>query len=502
MCGQTDSEFATAHIACPPNTVIVQIPFAAYGLPGGLCPHYFSSSTCDAKTALSVVAGQCLGRNNCSVQQNGLGQMGDPCYGIQKRLRVVVQCAPEPKAPLPSLAPSQGSYVCGSSDREYARATIDCPPGSVVAAIPFASYGLPTGSSCPDFAVNARCHSNSTMSVVAGRCLGRGRCSIQQDGFNGPMGDPCFGVSKRLRIIAQCAPAPSATPSVSSLPSLAPSSHYVCGATDSERTWTHISCPAGSTIVGVPFAAYGTPTGSCPNFAVDPGCDARGTRDLVASLCVGRSSCSVQQDDSGVLGDPCIGVHKLMRIVVQCAPSRPLASPSPSALLSPTAASPSPVALPSASPQPAAGSFVCGASDVEHQFAQVNCPANWVVGAISFASYGLPTGVCPCYKAETWCDARETVAYATSLCLGRNNCSIQQNGWGPLGDPCPNIFKRLRVVARCIPPAQQDQEDVPALNEGGAGSTEAAPSPSPPPALVESLKWLPRSMLEALLWLA
>jgi hypothetical protein len=172
---------------------------------------------------------------------------------------------------------------------------------------------------------------------------------------------------------------------------------------------------------------------------------------------------------------------------------------------------------------------VCGASDVEHQFAQVNCPANWVcdaivspdeiddildlfldslvcvcqvVGAISFASYGLPTGVCPCYKAETWCDARETVAYATSLCLGRNNCSIQQNGWGPLGDPCPNIFKRLRVVARCIPPAQQDLEDVPALNEGGPGRTEAGPSPSPPPALVESLKWLPRSMLEALLWLA
>jgi hypothetical protein len=77
-----------------------------------------------------------------------------------------------------------------------------------------------------------------------------------------------------------------------------------------------------------------------------------------------------------------------------------------------------------------------------------------VVEAISFASYGLPTGDCPCYQADPQCDARRTLEYASDLCLGRNNCSIEQNGFkGPLGDPCPNVFKRLRVVARCIPPA-------------------------------------------------
>jgi hypothetical protein len=73
-------------------------------------------------------------------------------------------------------------------------------------------------------------------------------------------------------------------------------------------------CPAKSTIQSVRFADYGTAVGNCGNFAADPKCSAANYTDAITRLareqCLGKRSCTVDQKDKFVWGDPCPGNQK------------------------------------------------------------------------------------------------------------------------------------------------------------------------------------------------
>ncbi|MFT3924576.1 MAG: hypothetical protein QM778_18700 [Myxococcales bacterium] len=88
------------------------------------------------------------------------------------------------------------------------------------------------------------------------------------------------------------------------------------GTVVNEYATLNLACPTGETIVDVPFASYGTPTGSYPDFALST-CDASNSRTLVANACVGKTSCSVFADNS-VFGDPCVGTDKKLAVSLTC----------------------------------------------------------------------------------------------------------------------------------------------------------------------------------------
>lgn len=76
-----------------------------------------------------------------------------------------------------------------------------CPAGSVITAVPFASYGTPTGA-CPDYTVSPACGLDVRTAVEAA-CLGKASCSLTES--NSAFGsDPCFGTVKYTFATAAC----------------------------------------------------------------------------------------------------------------------------------------------------------------------------------------------------------------------------------------------------------------------------------------------------------
>jgi len=89
----------------------------------------------------------------------------------------------------------------------------------------------------------------------------------------------------------------------------------ICGTADEDASAT-LSCPEGQIISAVQFASYGTPTGSCADFALGD-CNSTSSQATVQSLCVGRSSCTVSADNA-TFGDPCNKTTKKLAVAVSC----------------------------------------------------------------------------------------------------------------------------------------------------------------------------------------
>lgn len=95
-------------------------------------------------------------------------------------------------------------------------------------------------------------------------------------------------------------------------------SSTVCG-TAAENDSATLSCPAGQIIDSVVFASFGTPTGTCGNFAASS-CDASTSAATIQTLCAGKSSCSVPATNSAFGGDPCHKTTKKLAVEVTCVP--------------------------------------------------------------------------------------------------------------------------------------------------------------------------------------
>jgi alpha-L-rhamnosidase len=93
------------------------------------------------------------------------------------------------------------------------------------------------------------------------------------------------------------------------------------------------------------------------------------------------------------------------------------------------------------------GSAVCAADVGENQDAVLTCPGGSVVSAITFASFGTPTGTCGNFSLST-CNAANTTSIVSSLCLGKNTCTIS-GGDNLFGDPCYDTVKHLDIQVSC-----------------------------------------------------
>ena len=96
-------------LGCPDGKAISGVAFAAWGTPGGTCPHNLTHSPkCDdAGKVKPIVEKACVGKVGCSIKADR-GALEDPCYGVVKTLAIELHCPPAPPAPPP---PPSSAFV-------------------------------------------------------------------------------------------------------------------------------------------------------------------------------------------------------------------------------------------------------------------------------------------------------------------------------------------------------------------------------------------------------
>ncbi|MQM21984.1 hypothetical protein Taro_055029 [Colocasia esculenta] len=81
--------------------------------------------------------------------------------------------------------------------------------------------------------------------------------------------------------------------------------------------------------------------------------------------------------------------------------------------------------------------------------AELQCPDGKVISAISFASFGNPTGICG-NLVKGSCDASSTKSVVEKACLGNSSCKLPVNYDAYGADPaCPGTTNTLAVQAKC-----------------------------------------------------
>lgn len=69
-----------------------------------------------------------------------------------------------------------------------------------------------------------------------------------------------------------------------------------------------LACEDPSAVINaIQFASYGTPTGTCGNYAVGS-CNAPNSTAIVSSYCLNKNNCSVPAT-TPIFGDPCYGAY-------------------------------------------------------------------------------------------------------------------------------------------------------------------------------------------------
>jgi hypothetical protein len=127
-----------------------------------------------------------------------------------------------------------------------------------------------------------------------------------------------------------------------------------------------LTCPVGTVMTAIPFAGWGTPTGTCGNFSLG-WCDESDITSIASSLCIGNSTCSInacgEENQNCIphsgLRDPCVGTHKSIRLQATCATptGQPTTSPPSQRPTTPFSTPSRAPSQPAAAPAPAPSNF-------------------------------------------------------------------------------------------------------------------------------------------------
>ena len=103
------------------------------------------------------------------------------------------------------------------------------------------------------------------------------------------------------------------------------------------------------------------------------------------------------------------------------------------------------------------GSWTCGGATgglcgiaAEKQDVHLSCAAagGGTIKAISFASFGTPTGSCSAgFKSDPACDLKTAKAKIEKECVGKSSCSIPATTQFFGSDPCFDTKKNLAIAA-------------------------------------------------------
>lgn len=84
-----------------------------------------------------------------------------------------------------------------------------------------------------------------------------------------------------------------------------------------------------TTIDRITFASFGIAHGDCSHGLTEGSCSAANSTQVVADLCLGKTSCHVESLSSAFGGDPCPGQSKFLSVAVHCVGDPPSAAPTP-----------------------------------------------------------------------------------------------------------------------------------------------------------------------------
>ena len=99
-----------------------------------------------------------------------------------------------------------------------------------------------------------------------------------------------------------------------------------------------------------------------------------------------------------------------------------------------------------APPPPVAANPFCAATAAAGEFTVALECVNGVIDALPTALYGLQTGSCPSFEASPACNDAGFAAYASALCVGKQNCTLDTSA---RPDPCVGTVKGIAAVAHC-----------------------------------------------------
>ena len=88
-----------------------------------------------------------------------------------------------------------------------------------------------------------------------------------------------------------------------------------------ENATLTLTAPAGTYFALVNFASYGTPTGTSPNFAINPSCHATTSQSVTESYLLGNTGSVSIPATNAVFGDPCVGTGKRLKVLASYAQS-------------------------------------------------------------------------------------------------------------------------------------------------------------------------------------
>lgn len=86
--------------------------------------------------------------------------------------------------------------------------------------------------------------------------------------------------------------------------------------------------------------------------------------------------------------------------------------------------------------------------DLENGDIALECPEGSVIGGVTFAAFGTPTGSCGTFHTGP-CDAPNAKAVVLALCGGKTKCGFQATS-ALFGDPCSGTMKNARIEVECV----------------------------------------------------
>ena len=90
----------------------------------------------------------------------------------------------------------------------------------------------------------------------------------------------------------------------------------------------------------------------------------------------------------------------------------------------------------------------CAEGAPENAPVTFSCGAGGVFTAVTFASFGTPSGSCAAGFTKGACDAANSTAIVSAACLGKSSCTISVST-NLFGDPCFDTVKQLDAQLTC-----------------------------------------------------
>jgi len=349
VCGIA-AENGSITLTAPAGNVFTSIPFASYGTPTGSCGS-FATGSCNDVNSVSKVAAVALGQNSVTIPATNTF-FSDPCGGTTKTLAVQAAYSPVITYNWTNNNTSIGLAASGTGNSIPAFTATNSTASPIVATITFTATANGCSSTSRTFTItvnptaatpSSSVQSFCTSATVAGLLPATGTYTSWYNVASGGTALPTStALSTGVYYVAAsnaygCGITRVAVPvNITVVPSFSVSNQTICNntatslitftsaasgtvcGTATENSNVTLTAPAGTVFTSIPFASYGTPSGSCGSFSIGS-CHQANSVTKVAALTLGQTSATIPAANT-YFTDPCVGPAKSLYVQAAYAP--------------------------------------------------------------------------------------------------------------------------------------------------------------------------------------